>query len=95
MTESAAFEGRPRPVIGHNQPPEDAVGDPGPADDFADTGPIAQRAYRLNADDVDAFYHAVRTHGSEVVRQGAISRMLKKSTGTSVKLLLVEHKAAI
>ena len=83
MSENGAVttEDRPRSAIGHNNPPGDVIleDDPGLADDFIDTGPIAQRAYRLNAGLVTAFHDAIRTHGPAATRQSAISRMLDRA----------------
>ena len=65
-------------LAGHNRGPKMFV-DPGVCQDFTDYGPISLRSDRASPEDLREFYDAVRSHGSERVRQGAISNFLARA----------------
>ena len=65
-------------LTGHNRGPKLFV-DPGVCHDFTDCGPIALRSDRVSPDQLNEFYNAVCTQGSEKVRQSAISNALARA----------------
>lgn len=60
------------PPIGHNSASRVFI-DPGPATEFVDRGPVGVRRDLLDPKKVEEFYDACRSHGSEAVRQRALS----------------------